>query len=216
MKLTELVEALVATKATPETILAAVRVAEAQRDAEIEASKQKARDRMQRYKESHPEKNVAKRSGTSTNVEQRLTGGDAHVEDKPLPTEIEPQAKKQNTRSADADAFKAALSDLDPEHLAALIEHRRRKRAAMTAKAARMFRDDAAKCGLTLAEAVDTCIRRNWVALEPSWLPGARAGPKPNPALAAADALLEKMHAARNQTEPDPTYPRLVAFSGSG
>lgn len=90
MKLVELVEALVAAKASPEAILAAVRVAEADR----EASAEKTRARLQRYKDNHPEKNVSKRSRTLPNVPQRLVGEGARVEDKTSNSEIEPQGSK--------------------------------------------------------------------------------------------------------------------------
>lgn len=149
--------------------------------------------RQARYRANLRAKSVT--GDVTSDVTESVTG-DApltRVEDKPLTTEIT-KAGSKKTRSADADAFKAELSDLDPEHLTALIEHRRRKRGAITAKAARMFRSDAERCGLTLADAVDTCIRRNWIALEPEWLakPNARAGPERPPPLADVFKLVKE------------------------
>lgn len=151
-----------------------------------EARKAKGRDRWHKWREGR----AANVSPTDRNVSQQLVSKRAPVEDKPLPKIIEPkEVRKKETRSADADAFKAELSDLDPEHLTSLLEHRKRKRAAITGKAARMFRDDAAKCGLSLPEAVDICIRRNWIAIEPGWLPGVREGPAAKAAIPTESQL---------------------------
>lgn len=96
MKISDLVEALVNARCTPEAILAAVRVAEADNERTIEQSREKARARLKRWKENHPDSNVSKRSKTLGNVPQRLTSGGVPVEDKPLPQKIEPQVKRES------------------------------------------------------------------------------------------------------------------------
>lgn len=70
--ITALVETLVAAGATPEIILAAVRTAEAQKDSALEASREKARQRVQKWRDRQAEtsRNVTERSVSDT---KRLT-----------------------------------------------------------------------------------------------------------------------------------------------
>lgn len=70
--ITALVETLVAAGATPEIILAAVRTAEAQKDAALEASREKARQRVRKWRDRQGEtsRNVTERSVDNT---KRLT-----------------------------------------------------------------------------------------------------------------------------------------------
>jgi hypothetical protein len=189
------------------------------RDAKVyaeaeEARKAKGRERVAKWRLEHP-RNV---TVTEQNVTVRLASGDAPVEDKSLTTEIEPQAKKQNA-SGDASEFRAALSpDVPPDLLTEFIKVRRKKRGAITGYAASLFREDADKCGMSVAEAAKECVRSSWITVKPEYFPGrprAGPGPKPNPALAAADALMEKFNAVPpSQTDTGPTYPRLVAPAG--
>jgi hypothetical protein len=208
---------LVAAQLTTEQIALVMemmdRDAKAYADA-IEARKAKGRERMAKWRlERHRNVTV-----TSPNVTEQLTGGDAHVEDKSLTTEIEPQVKKQNA-SGDADAFRAALSpDVPYDLITEFLKVRRKKRGAITGYAATLFREDAAKCDLSVAEAAKECVRSSWITVKPEYFQNRqRAGPasKPNPGLASVDALLEQMNAVPpSQTEPSPTYPRLVAPAG--
>ena len=103
MKIAALVEALVATGATPETILAAVRVAEEQKDAAIDASREKARARVAKWRDKQAS-NVTERLVTSRNG---LRGGVTRVEDKTSTQRIEPQEQE--------DRKKRATSALSPE-----------------------------------------------------------------------------------------------------
>lgn len=184
MKITALVEALVTAGATPEMILAAVRTAEAANEDALEQARAKTRARVEKWR--------AKKAGNVTHDivtgGNNSRGGDARVEDNLLPKKIEPQEeKKENAQARDLSEFREALSDLDDERLAALVKHRRSKRAQNTGHAARLFRRDAAACGLSMAEAVDTCISRNWITVKPEWLakPQVRGSP-PKPTLASA------------------------------
>lgn len=90
MSITSLVEALVASGATPEMILAAVRNAETQKDAAINASKEKARLRVKNWRD----RNVTERSETPGNAQQRLTSEPAHVEVKPSTQSLRTESKK--------------------------------------------------------------------------------------------------------------------------
>lgn len=113
--------------------------------------------------------------------ESRATSRD--IAPDPSPKETPPTPPKEITlsepigsvsvgkaRANDLVAFKTELSDLDAERLDAIIKHRRSKNGQLTAHAARLFRRDAVACGLSITEAVDTCISRNWITVKPEYL----------------------------------------------
>jgi hypothetical protein len=58
---------------------------------------------------------------------------------------------------------------LDPEHAAAVIEHRQRKRSPLTSRAAKMLAKQLAKVPDPNA-AADTMLARGWTGFEPEWL----------------------------------------------
>jgi hypothetical protein len=101
MKITAIVEALVQSGATPEMILAAVRVAEAQEVSALEASREKTRQRVARWREAHPG-NVTERYVTSRNGSRE---GVTRVEGLTSNSEIEPQEenKKRATSALSAE-----------------------------------------------------------------------------------------------------------------
>lgn len=91
---------------------------------------------------------------------------------------------KKTTPTRDAAEFRSELAgDLDADRIEALVKHRRTKKAQVTAHAARLFKRDAAACGLSIADAADTCISRNWITVKPEWLqrPHARGSPASRP-----------------------------------
>lgn len=144
-----------------------------------EDRKAKQRARWRKHQENKKNTNVSKRELTLANVPRE---GVTRVEDKPLPTEIEPQeqeGRKKRAPDGDAAAFRAALSPfLDTERLDAIVKHRRTKRAQVSAHAAGLFLRAAESAGLSVAEAVDTCIERGWLTVKADWLaPKGRAGP---------------------------------------
>jgi hypothetical protein len=146
-----------------------------------EARKAKGRDRVTRWREA---RNVTE---TQPKVTVPLTGGAARVEDKSQTTEIEPQKEeKKDAPARDISDFKAEFQDLDAERLAALIKHRRAKHGQISGHSARLFRKAADACGLSISQAVDTCIDRNWITLKPDWLnkPNGRAPPQNAPSMA--------------------------------
>ena len=101
----------------------------------------------------------------------------ARVEDKPLTTVQEPQLlfeekKAEKPSGRDAAEFRAAFPDLDPERLEALIKLRKAKRAPLSAYAAKLFRADLEKCGLSITAGADLVISRNWLTVKPEWLQG--------------------------------------------
>lgn len=82
----------------------------------------------------------------------------------------EPNGSSTKARANDLSEFKAELSELDAERLNAIIKHRRSKNGQLTGHSARLFRRDAGACGLSLQDAVDTCISRNWITVKPEYL----------------------------------------------
>jgi hypothetical protein len=93
--ITALVETLVANNATPEMILAMVRTAEAQKDAAIETSREKARNRIKKWRDKQPvtARNVTERSVADTS---RLT----RVEDSSSKKEDNKEEKKEGRSQA--------------------------------------------------------------------------------------------------------------------
>jgi hypothetical protein len=79
-------------------------------------------------------------------------------------------ARSRASPARDLADFRQELSDLDPVRLDALIKLRRKKNGQLTAYAARLFKRDAQASGLSLPDAVDTCISRNWITVRPDWL----------------------------------------------
>lgn len=125
-------------------------------------------------------------------------------------TQIDPVKK---TPSRDVVDFRQELASLDSERLEALIKHRKAKKAQMTGHAARLFKRDAEACNLPLAEAVDTCISRNWITVKPDWLakPAARGSPSGKPLTAAEMLKANREQGNFRHDGPASTGPRLIA-----
>ncbi|MDB6035988.1 MAG: hypothetical protein JWM16_6326 [Verrucomicrobiales bacterium] len=147
----------------------------------------------------------------TSNVTESVTPPRAtHVEELTTTQKIEPQEVKQEPRRNDASEFKAELSSLDTERLDALIKHRRAKKGQITGHAARLFRRDADACGLTLSQAVDTCISRNWITVKPEWLQAQqRAGPGSSKPPTASEILKTRRESFTDDDAP-PNRPYLA------
>lgn len=118
-------------------------------------------------------------------------------------------------RANDLADFKAELDALDPERLDAIIKHRRVKRGQLTGHAAKLFRQDADACGLSLADAVDTCISRNWITVKPEYLagrqqsrPARQATSPPNEMSAAFDAIASGRSPYQDRNH-EPDFPTI-------
>lgn len=154
-------------------------------------------ERQARFRARNKAQSVT--SNVTNNVtEASLVTPLACVDSKPNNIQIEPVKK---TPSRDVADFKNELAGLDADRLEALIKHRKAKKAQMTGHAARLFKRDAAECGLSLAEATDTCISRNWVTVKADWLskPAARGSPERQPSF--ADALAAVATEAENRSD---------------
>lgn len=170
------------------------RDAKAYADAE-EARKSKGRERMAKWRlERH--RNVTVQS---PNVREPLTRA---VEDKPLPKDIEPQDKK-TSRTSDVDAFVAGLTpDVPGEILTDFVKVRRKKRGALTGYAAKLFREDAAACSMSVADAAKECVRSSWITVKPEYFASRqRAGPSPPPPLkdTPANAAKRRLEILQNE-----------------
>ncbi len=183
-----------------------------------EARKAAQRARWRKHQQTKKNANVSSRELTLANVPR---GRDTRVEDITLPTEIEPQKKKQtNAPTRDVCEFRDELSELDTERLDAIIKHRKAKRGQLTGHAARLFLADAAACSMSPAEAVDACISRNWITVKPEYFAGrSRAPPplqKPETTRDVGTRLLAEMRSANGQPgTSDSRHQRaLVAIPG--
>lgn len=155
-----------------------------------------------------------------------VTLRDASDVTNPSPKEIPPTPPKEITpphepigsvvsvtRAHDLAEFKAELSGLDPERVEAIIKHRRSKHGQLTGLSARLFRRDAEACGLSLPDAVDTCISRNWITVKPEFLEGRQRAPprKRNYVDVAMDRLNGKTHGSEGIFEFDGDAQRIPA-----
>jgi hypothetical protein len=105
-------------------------------EAGIEASREKARDRWRKWDQKR-RSNVGKRLQTPANNSRA-------VEDKPLPTDIEPQESKNRTPAKPSPRERLELV-LDAERAEAVLDHRQRLRKPLTERAAKMLADELAK-----------------------------------------------------------------------
>jgi len=180
-----------------------------QAEAVVERSRAKARDRMAKWRETH-KNDVTERHVASHPVTKTLTGASAPVEDKTLTTDkISKKDKKVERASRLPENWTLpvewrtdALAEKLPEHLIDLEASKMRDWSQSAPKGAKVNWRPA---------------WRNWcreAAARAGQHPRAGPVPRPNPALAAADALMEKFDAVSpSQTEANPPYPRLVALS---
>jgi len=182
-------------------MLSAVETAtKAEAEVVIEQTKEKGRERWRRWDEKR-RSNADKRLQTLDGVSKHSRAGDTRGLDKPLITVIEPQDKKTSHTQSDVAAFQAALAgDVDGETLAEFIKVRRKKRGALTGYSAKLFREDAAACSMTVQQAARECVRSSWITVKPEYFASRRrAGPTPIPkrtVAQAADDLLREMEQA--------------------
>lgn len=156
-------------------------------EAQIEASKEKGRERWRKWKSG--KSNAGKRLQTTANVSQQLTG----VEDKTLTTVIEPQEKKDNPEHA----FAGVLS---PEVAREVVAHRKAMKKPLTAYGAGLLAKQIAKCPDPTA-AAEAMIANGWQGVKPEYMRdrSQSTGPppgKPRSVLDAVNALNTRMEQA--------------------
>jgi hypothetical protein len=213
MKYSTLIEDMITEGATPEMILVAVRAVERQETDALERRRAADRARQERHR-TNPS-----RDKTLRNVSHGLSRSHAGAEDRTSKTVIEPQESKNST-PASPSPRQHLETVLTTEQAEAVLQHRKSIKAPLTQRSAKLLATELAKCPDPNA-AADTMMLRGWRGFEASWLVNPPRGSPPtskaNPALAAADALMEKFDAVSpSQTEANPPYPRLVAVAGGG
>lgn len=203
MKYSTLIEDMITEGATPEMILVAVRAVERQETDALERRRAADRARQERHR-TNPS-----RDKTLRNVSHGLSRSHAGAEDRTSNPVIEPQGKKQNAQPRDEDAFRGGLSpDVPFDLITEFIKVRRKKRGALTGFAAKLFREDAAKCGMSVSEAATECVRSSWITVKPEYFTSRqRAGPAP-PAPSQADVFAIIARNPNNAIEPGPSEDR--------
>lgn len=168
-----------------------------------EARKTAQRERTRRHREKR-DGNVTVTSQERDNLSPKKAVSPTPPLEKTTPIPEPNGSSGSVTRATDLAEFKAELHDLDAPHLDAIVKHRRSKRGQLTGLAARLFRRDAEACGLSIADAVDTCISRNWITVQPEYLNGRqRTAQAPPRERSVSDALGEM--AAGTWTGPKET-----------
>lgn len=198
MKLSAILEPLVAAGVDAATILLAVKAWEDQQNDALQLRRAADAERQARKRDREKSRDITLRHSDRPLTRDRV----APVEDKPKP--IDTDSSKKNRAAAELAAFKGVLAPLDADQLEGLISIRRKKRGSITGYAAKLFVKDAANCKLTLSEAADICIRRNWLTIEPDWLVSnqSRGSPVPKPISASQLALNRAQEGFRNAESP--------------
>lgn len=158
-----------------------------QAEAVIERSRAKTRERVQRWRDNH-QSNVTERSETSPNVKTRLTRRPAHVEDKSLNTEIEPQVKVESKSPAKPSPRQRLEAVVDGERAEALLDHRQRLRKPLTEHAAKMLATELAKFPDPNA-AADRMIAKGWVSTDVTWPEAHSSQPRAGPVKAKGSGI---------------------------
>lgn len=219
MKLSALLAPLLDAKADHETIRLTILAFEAEQI-----------DALEKRRESDRKRQADKRGRDASHVTSRdvtVTGSShapaARVEDNLLPKKISGQEENKQdaarkARVSDLAEFKAELSELDNARLEAIIKHRKAKRGQLTGHAAKLFRRDASECRMTIVDAVDACISRNWITVKPEYFAGrgrpSSTAPPPAPRNPGERAIL-KLEAAQNEP-PSYSNGRVVEGHRSG
>lgn len=130
-------------------------------------------ERQARFREKRKAESVT--NNVTNNVTESVTPH-VRVEDNLQTTEISGQVEKQKAAPkalSDVAAFKADLEqDATSEQVEAFVKHRKAKKGQNSAYSAKLFRKDAAACGLSVSQAIDTAISRGWLTVKPEYLAG--------------------------------------------
>lgn len=195
MKLSALIAPLIAAKASHATIMEVILAYEAEQTDALEKRRAADAERQARKRDREKSRDVTLHHSDTPLVRDRV----APVDDKLKPIDTH---TSQNTTSKDHSEFRDALAPLDADQMAAFIKHRKTKRAQITGHAARLFLKDVAACGLSVGEAVDMCISRNWITVKPEYLASRQARGSPPRQPSFADALAAVATEAENRSDP--------------
>lgn len=209
MKLSAILEPLVTAGVDAATILLAVKAWEDQQSNALERRRAADAERQARKREREKSRDVTLRHSDGSLTRDRV----APVDDKTLNTDT---TIPKNTTAKDLGEFRDALASLGSDRLDAMVKVRKAKKAPLNAYAARLFIKAAANCELSVEEAADMCIERNWLTVKPDWIkPQTRGSPsqpdagKPRNIFEASTAILAELREAEHGTQPDPYGGRL-------
>jgi hypothetical protein len=197
VKLSAILEPLVKAGVDAATILLAVKAWEDQQADALQQRRTADAARQTRKRERDASRDVTLRHSDRSLTRDRV----APAEDKPIDTDT---ASSKNTSSRDLAEFRGALASLDADQVNGLVKVRKAKKAPITGYAARLLIKAANDCDLSLSQAADMCIERNWLTVKPDWLakPAARGSPQHGPNVADGFAALHTEIENRNDTRP--------------
>lgn len=204
MKLSALIAPLITAKAPHDQIMAVIQAYEQQQENALEARRKADADRQARKRERDMSRDVTLRHSDSHLVRER----DARVDVNTKPID---NNNSKNNSSKDVSEFRDALASLGSDRLDALIKVRKAKKAPINGYAAKLLSKAADNCKLSITEAADMCIERNWLTVKPDWIakPTARGSPQngsPRNLAEASTQLLAQMREAENaNTQPKPS-----------
>lgn len=167
-------------------------------EAVVEKSRSKARERVQKWREKNSG-NVTERNVTQRND---LRASDARGDVKQNNLEI-PNSKKEDNADkplSDLSGFKAALQPvITPERIDAVVAHRRKKKAGVTAHTGKLLASALNACPDANA-AADEMVLRNWTSVKPEWLSSGnqRGQPPPQPARKTLIDVIDERQERRN------------------
>lgn len=203
MKLSAILEPLVAAGVDAPTILLAVKAWEEQQADALERRRAADAERQARKRGRDKSRDVTLHHSDRNLTRDRV----APVDDKPITTDT---TNSKNTTAKDLVEFRDALAALGSDRLDAVVKLRKAKKAPLNAYAARLFIKAAETCELSIQDAADMCIERNWLTVKPDWIkPQTRGSPPPQPTgkprniFEASTAILAELREAENGTEPD-------------
>lgn len=150
--------------------------------ASVLEEREKTRQRVNRWRE---------RNAVTNGVGNAECNGVSNAAPDPVP-DPDPVFKKEKEEARPPPrTVRDELSRaLDSEHVEALIEHRKAKRAKLTPRAAKLLADKFAKCPDPNA-AVDAMIAHGWQGFEPEWLENRTRGSPLDPQKSAFVKRLE-------------------------
>jgi len=217
------IDALITAGATAEMLAAAMKADAIETEARLEAQRKHRRDIDAARQRRHRLSRTVTRD-TQPIIEHARVGAGARVDDSSSSTDTSGKRSKNNRETEERTACVTLETVLDPEHAAAVIEHRKSLKAPLSARAAKALAGKFAKAS-DPNDAADTMLARGWQGFEPEWLENRRYvnghGPPQKPKTGSANlidalnAFERRSHEQHPDQEPADTAIRAIR-NGSG
>lgn len=216
MKLSAILEPLIAAGVSGDVLLATVRAFEDQREDALEKRRKSDRARQATKRELDALSRESRDPSTVTRDSSLMRDRVAPVEDNSSNKQEKEERKKDSAAKprGDLEAFRRELSPiLSPERIDALIAVRRKKGATFSAHAGSLLLAALQACPDPSA-AADEMVLRNWTGIKPEWLES-RAAPQQRataPPAETVGSLSKRQLFEQRQTSnaPDDTTGRVV------